>query len=193
MGTYARWTKGPPAATSTADDLNMTNTRSSPSLDRIRRDAGRLAFAVVAAHAGASNAAAQTVTYEYVYPYNTPELIENHYIVLDMSGAEPRGWYYGTSDEFDAAREGYLPGFFVASMSDLVVSTWAISFTVERPERFFVSPVPLEYRSAAEVPVGRIEEWNMPLPMASRRYGGAVRSEEIILDMPGGPRAFGRR
>jgi hypothetical protein len=171
----------------------MTCAEPSSTLERYRRQVSLSALAVSIAHLAASDAAAQTVTYEYVYPYNTPELIENHYIVLDMSGDEPRGWYYGTSDEFDAGREGYLPGFFVASMSDLTVSTSAISFTLERPERFFVSPVPFEYRSAGALPVDRIEEWSVPLPTPSRRYEGAVRPDTITLELPGGPRAFARR
>ena len=95
--------------------------------------------------------------------------------------------------EFDAAREGYLPGFFVAPMSGLVISSSAISFTLERPERFFVSPVPLEYRSVTEVPPRRIDEWSVPLPTRSRRYGGAVRTDGITLDVPGGPRVFHRQ
>jgi hypothetical protein len=138
------------------------------------------------------NVAAQTVTYEYVYPYNTPDLIENHYIVLDMSGPEPRGWYYGTSDEFDSGREGYLPGFFVAPMSDLEMSAGAISFGLSRPERFFASPVRLEYRSAEAVPTGLLGEWAISLPSASRRYGGGLTREAVTLDVPGGPRVFQR-
>ena len=141
----------------------------------------------------AVNAAAQTVTYEFVYPYNTPDLTENHYIVLDTSGPAPSGWYWGTRDEFDAAREGYLPGFFVAPLSDLALTATTITFTLSRPERFFASPVPLEYRSAAAVPAGLLEEWSVPLPTASTRYNGTVSGDRIVLDVAGGPRVFRRR
>jgi hypothetical protein len=151
-----------------------------------------LVLVVALAHSTGAGAAAQVVTYEYVYPYNTPDLIENHYLVLDTSGPDARGWYYGTSDEFDAGREGYLPGFFVAPMTDLEVSSGAISFALDRPARFFAAPVPLEYRSADDVPAGRLGEWDVPLPTAARRYVGSRGADTITVDVPGGPRVFRR-
>ncbi|MGE0157759.1 MAG: hypothetical protein AB7T31_00030 [Gemmatimonadales bacterium] len=132
------------------------------------------------------------VTYEYVYPYNTAGLTENHHIVLDTSLPGPRGWYYGTSDEFDVAREGYPPGFFVAPMSALELSSDAISFTLERPGVFFTTPVPLVYRDVAAIPDGLLEAWNVPLPIPARRYSGALGDEEIRLDVMGGTRVFRR-
>jgi hypothetical protein len=138
----------------------------------------------------ATGATAQTAVYEYVYPYNTPDLVENHYVVLDSAGGELRGWYYGTSDEFDAAREGYLPGFFVAPMEELQVTGSAISFRLTRPERFFVAPVPTEYRESNAVPPGVLEEWTVPLPTGARDYAGTLGADEIALTVPGGPRVF---
>ncbi len=133
------------------------------------------------------------VVYEYTYQYNTPDLIENHFIVLDSEGAQARGWYYGTSDEFDRAREGYLPGFFVAEMSNLMLSETSISFTLTRPERFFTSPVPLEYRDASSIPAGLLDEWSVPLVVESRAYAGARSGGEIAMDDIQPPRVFRRQ
>jgi len=170
----------------------MTRLTPPPSADALRALGILLAIIVALMHSTASSAHAQIVTYEYVYPYNTPDLIENHYLVLDTAGPEPRGWYYGTSDEFDSAREGYLPGFFVAPMSDVQVSAGAISFALSRPARFFSSPVPREYRSADAVPAGRLGDWAVQVTTASRTYGGTVTDDAITLDVPGGPRTFRR-
>jgi hypothetical protein len=131
-----------------------------------------------------------TATYEYAYPYNTPDLIENHFIVLETSSDGTRGWYYGTSDEFDSAREGYLPGFFVAPMLDLRLGAAEISFTLRRPARFFTSPVPLAFRDPADVPTGRLEEWGVSLPTEAVAYSGARAATEISLAVPGGARVF---
>jgi hypothetical protein len=151
-----------------------------------------LALLVALLHSPAAGVSAQVATYEYVYPYNTPDLTENHYLVLDTSGPEPRAWYYGTSDEFDTAREGYLPGFFVAPTTDLALSAAAISFAIDRPDRFFAAPVPLDYRSPDDVPAGLLGEWSVPLPTAARRYAGTLSDDTITLDVPGGPRVFQR-
>jgi hypothetical protein len=139
--------------------------------------------------APAALGAQSTATYEYVYPYDTPDLVENHVIVLETIGDGTRGWYYGTSDEFDAAREGYLPGFFVAPMLDLVFGPTQVSFTLRRPARLFTSPVPLEYRDAADV--RGLEEWSVAqLSTESVDYSGTRSTTEISLAVPGGPRVF---
>jgi hypothetical protein len=150
------------------------------------------AFAAALCVAGARAQTPPSATYEYVYPYNTPDLVENHFIVLDGTGDEVRGWYYGTSDEFDQAREGYLPGFFVASMADLRMAADAISFTLARPSRFFTAPVPRAYRDASDIPPGSMEEWSVVLTTASRDYVGTWNADTIELRISGGPRVFRR-
>ena len=131
-------------------------------------------------------------TYEFVYPYNT-SLSENHYIVLENAGGSMRGWYYGTSDDFDEVREGYLPGFFVAEMQGLNITGDSIRFTLNVPRATYVTkPVPLNYRSAADVPADQLEKWPGPQTTERREYRGTIARERIVLAMDRDPRVFDR-
>lgn len=131
-------------------------------------------------------------TYEYVYPHNTEDLIENHYLVLtEESGASQRGWYYGTSDDFDQAREGYLPGFFVAEMQELEIAGDSLHFALSvSNEDLFTKPVPLQHRSAGDVPLNEFEKWNGPRIAARVTYRGVISADQIVLDTQFGSRVF---
>ena len=146
--------------------------------------------AVACVRTDSPQSASSSVVYEYVYPHNTATLNENHYIVLDSVAGRLRGWYYGTSDEFDSAREGYTPGFFVAEMENLRFSPDSIAFTLTRPDAFFMRPVPLQYRSAAELPPGALEPWAIRLPVPSRDYVGTVSPGQIVIDHEVGRMVF---
>ena len=137
-------------------------------------------------------AAAQVVVYQHDYPYDTPELVEDHFVVLDSTRLPVRGWYYGTSDEFDDAREGYLPGFFVAEMRALALSGDRISFTLARPSAFFTAPVPTRYRSPDQIPEGELARWDVSLPDAERAYTGRLGAGGMVLELERSERAFRR-
>ncbi|MCX6107937.1 MAG: carboxypeptidase-like regulatory domain-containing protein [Proteobacteria bacterium] len=80
--------------------------------------------------------------YEYEYPDNTEHFKENHYIVLNGPSHQMTGIYYGTTDEFDKGREGYLPGFFKANMGQIVYGGDTLTFlAIIRPEEIFDSPI----------------------------------------------------
>jgi hypothetical protein len=138
---------------------------------------------------GASTAPAYPRVYEYTYEYNTPTLIENHYIVLDSAGAAIHGWYFGTTDDFDTVREGYLPGFFVADMEGLRVSSDSISFTL-RPRELFASPVPLHYRDPTALRRDSLPKWTGPTLEPVKSYSGTVTADRISLETARKPRVF---
>ena len=162
----------------------------SPILDEVKMKAAAVRWTSIflALFAAACGTAAQEraasgypYVYEYRYPHNTFSLNENHYIVLDSLEGGVHGWYYGTSDDFDAAREGYLPGFFVAEMQELRITGDSISFTV-RPREIFTSPVPLQYRRASDAPAGLLERWTGPTLADVRAYAGTLSDRDIVLE-----------
>jgi hypothetical protein len=68
--------------------------------------------------------------YRYAYAHNTSDLNENHFIAFITRDDLVEGWYYGTSDEFDEAREAYLPGFFVSRIENLRTKGDSLFFEV---------------------------------------------------------------
>lgn len=133
------------------------------------------------------------VTYEYVYPGNTADLIENHYIKLKQKGDSVTGKYYGTSDEFDDAREGYLPGFFVADMVDIQFKGDSIRFTLRcSNEEMFTKPVDLKVGSADEARSQGYAKWDIGLGRNEQKYAGYIHGDTIIMKSEFGDRLFTR-
>lgn len=71
--------------------------------------------------------------WEYKNPHSTENINENHFIVINIDSVSKNiinGTYYGTSDDFDEAREGYLPGFFKAPIKILSFDNNSFVFEV---------------------------------------------------------------
>jgi len=119
-----------------------------------------------------------TGVYEYVYEYNTESLIENHYIELSKKNGKIVGHYYGTSDDFDEAREGYLPGFFSAPMINLKINGNKITFEVS-PSKFFNEAItPLNQNSQNST-------WDILDRYKKRIYNGTYKSNKFIIQSQG--------
>lgn len=122
--------------------------------------------------------------YEYSYPYATADLCEDQFLVLEKSGeGYVTGYYYGTTDEFDEAREGYLPGFFVAKMDSLVIKNDSISFVIRVSNNdFFTKPIPKIIRTSQEARNLDMLKWNVGnLRNTSKKYFGVSRNGGIYL------------
>ena len=134
--------------------------------------------------------------YFYDYEDDTPDLIEDHYIVLENVKGQINGRYYGTSDDFDQAREGYYPGFFVADMRNLMIKNNEISFEIFLTEKdMFSKPVNLNYKCNEDVPIGENPLWlNKQILDGSdnspRKYNGKITDGEIILEVDDEQRIF---
>lgn len=121
-------------------------------------------------------------TYEYVYPYNTEYLNENQFIVLTQSNDKLCGYYYGTSDEFDKAREGYLPAFFVINMEDLAIKADSIVFTLNVDNNdFLTKAVDLTFRSTNEAIAAGYKQWDKKLETTKKKYSGFFKDGKTIF------------
>jgi len=120
--------------------------------------------------------------YEYVYPDNTTDLMENHFIVFSEVDDKLIGYYYGTSDEFDEAGEGYLPAFFVAKMDNLVIKGDTIRFTLKVDNSdLLTKAVDLKYRSTKDAIDAGYKNWENKVPTVPKHYIGLLKDEKTIF------------
>lgn len=65
-------------------------------------------------------------------------------------------YIHGNTDEFDSAREGYLPGFFVLEAKDFIMDNNHISFTIDsRGYKFTNAPIDVfTNHYSSEYPLG---------------------------------------
>lgn len=131
--------------------------------------------------------------YEYKYPHNTDDLIENHYIAFIKSGDSTEGWYYGTSDEFDTAREGYLPGFFVSKINSLKSKGDSLFFSVVTDYRkCYSSPFPIGYIND-DLILKSNEIWNKYNSPQTLQYSGELKGLTITILVNGDTRVYKKR
>ena len=66
--------------------------------------------------------------YQLINTKESKNVLKDHNIVLEKSAnGKISGRFYGTTDDFMDAREGYLPGHFVAPMENLRVTKEIVS------------------------------------------------------------------
>lgn len=114
--------------------------------------------------------------YEYVYEHNTIDLIENHFIQLEKNNNLITGTYYGTSDDFDEAREEYLPGFFKAKMFDLILTGTTITFkvVVNSTDMYVQAITPFDNPKNNKL-------WTVGVRNNERTYYGNITGDSIII------------
>ncbi len=118
--------------------------------------------------------------YEYVYENNTEDLFENHYIKLEEVAGNMIGTYYGTSDDFDEAREGYLPGFFKSQMIDLLITDSIITFKLKVGPSDFYEKAITPYKNH------KINNhWMVNLPFSVREYWGKLSTDKFVINSNG--------
>jgi hypothetical protein len=111
--------------------------------------------------------------YEYVYKHNTEDLIENHYLEFK----EGMAFYYGTSDDFDEAREGYYPGFFITQINNLELNGENLTFNVIVSDSiFYKQPITPLYQTNGNEP------WGIGIRYNSRNYEGEINGDTITIN-----------
>ena len=123
--------------------------------------------------------------YEYIYENNTEDLIENHYLQFENGEA----FYFGTSDDFDEAREGYYPGFFMSQIHNLKRDNNTISFQLNvNDSSFFKTPITPMYQTNGNEP------WGIAIRYETRDYKGELKGDTIVITTKDfDPRKFIRR
>lgn len=136
--------------------------------------------------------------YEYVYPYNTKTLIENHYIIIEKTNNSLMARYYGTTDDFDPAREGYFPGFYMVKLRNIVLTEHKIYFTVNiKDKKFYSKPISLEIKNSSEINSKSNKIWpvfkGINFEKHEINFVGEIKSNKIIIKHENEQRAFNRK
>lgn len=120
--------------------------------------------------------------YEFEYPYNTENLNENHNIVLVYENGILSGKYYGTSDEFDEAREGYYPGYFVADMNNLRIENDSIYLTINISNKdILTKKVNVSINSTNDAILWGNSNWENYIQIEEKKYSGQIKNKSIIF------------
>ena len=135
--------------------------------------------------------------YEYYYPHNTNNLIENHYIVFEEENGKVIGRYYGTSDDFDDGREGYLPGFYVAEIMRPNIKNSELSFDVAISEDdLFLNNIGHKVKSSSEINKENHPRWihdyqpDIRLSRSTIHLSGKLIDGDIHIQTKNGLRWF---
>ena len=114
--------------------------------------------------------------YEYVYEHNTESLTENHYLEIQDS----KILYYGTSDDFDLAREGYYPGFFSKRVEILEKSANRLTFRIKVNNSDFFERPKTPFMKYDNNP-----KWTIGVTENMRLYEGEIKGNKIIIKTDG--------
>lgn len=150
----------------------------------------------------------ETVLYYYHCPGQDdyPDLLpEDSYMELCFDkGILQKGYFWGTSDEFDNVREGYACGYFVLPMTQIKQTPDSIVFVLDARTKdkkrfncFFMAPVDRRVRTWKEAKE-LYQPWDNYSFTDSVCYSMRVAKDSVILrnlsePYNGGDRTFIRR
>lgn len=128
--------------------------------------------------------------YEYDYPNDTQDMNENQYIAFSKKGDTVKAWYFGTSDEFDPAREGYLPGYFVSQIQNLNTKGDSIFFSISvSNNQCYATRPPIGFVDRAKLDE-EYEVWNYNNRINKVDYSGKLDGLKLYIKMFGEIRTY---
>ena len=133
----------------------------------------------------------EDVSRYYYFQCNSSPSFDDCVIKLVQGKDRLKGFFYGCSDESDAAhgivREGFLPGFFVLEMKNLQIAGDSIFFYIDNRQNadaFLSKPVELIYTSNGEaLETGHYHRWLQEASYFadSIYYSGKIQADAILL------------
>ena len=106
------------------------------------------------------------------------------YLIFWKDSLGVHGCLNATTDEFYLAREGYLPGYEIRPLQNIIVKQDSLSFTVEAGVEFYY-PVPLYCKEEATAQRMGIPRWiqkGAKPDVTTRIYKGKIEANRLVID-----------
>lgn len=108
-----------------------------------------------------------TICYHYYYANESTELatrqVNMNDVILVFVNKGKECYYYGNSDDFMDARDGFLPGFITLKAENLVMGNGKISFTLDSEDLdFYSQPIGLDKHSKSDILSSGYHRWLQP-------------------------------
>ena len=127
--------------------------------------------------------AQQTSIYEEQLDYPSG-IGDRCYLIFWKDSLGVHGCLNATTDEFYVAREGFLPGYEIRPLQNIIVKQDSLSFTVEAGVEFDY-PVPLYCREEATAQRMGIPRWiqkGAKPDVTTHIYKGKIEANRLVID-----------
>ena len=106
------------------------------------------------------------------------------YLIFWKDSLGVYGCLNATTDEFYLAREGYLPGYEIRPLQNIIVKQDSLSFTVEAGVEFY-NPIPLYCKEEATAQRMGIPPWiqkGAKPDVTTHKYKGKIEANRLVID-----------
>ena len=106
------------------------------------------------------------------------------YLIFWKDSLGVHGCLNASTDEFYLAREGYLPGYEIRPLQNIIVKQDSLSFTVEAGIEFD-NPVPLYCKEEATAQRMGIPPWiqdGAKPDVTTHKYKGKIEANRLVID-----------